>query len=873
VFIIFLAGTLHAGTTGKISGTVIDEKTKEPVIGATILVDGTTIGASSDVEGNYVIPNVSPGTYSLAVSSIGFRKQRIQNVQVNVDFTTRINIQLSSEAVDLDAVVVVAERPLVRKDLTSSQTSVDANQIKALPVESIGQILSTQAGIIQDASGNLHFRGGRTNEVTYTVNGATLNNPFTNQSSISIATNAIQELSVVQGTFNAEYGNALSGVVETGLKEGGEKFKAQFTIYGGDRVSSHDNIFLNIKKIDPLSTYVVEGTIGGPLPGDFSFFTSARFDKEKGWLYGVREHTPEDQPDFQNDRRWIIPMSGDRALVPMNTDDSWTGTNRLSYKISASSKIGYDFIFNEARYRSYSHAYKYNPDGRYNNFENDVFHALDYSDLFDQKTALKIKFSYARNRYEQYRFKDLDSIHYAPDENSYTPVGSSFYFGGSQNGQYERVAETYAVKIDFSSIISTHHEVKSGFEARFPQLNLLSFAVLRDTGNYPVPTIPSVYDYKYNSYAKYPKQYSGFIQDKMEFESIVLNAGLRYDYFASRALYFVDVFHPEGTKKTASPKQMISPRLGISYPITDRGIIHFSYGHFFQMPQLLSLYQNTDFKTNPVGTTTYGNPNLNPEKNITYEVGLQQQLTDDLAFTITGFYKDVRDLIATQVIRISGEKTYNMSINKDYANIKGFTFSLVKRRTASGIFGMNVDYTLQFAEGNDISSSDAFFLDQQSGRASELVVVPLDWDQEQTLNATFILGHPSDWNVSVISRLGTGLPYTPYVGDNKVVLRGNSGRKPLQWKVDLSAEKEFSLSDFTLVIFARVYNLFDRLNENSVFDDTGRATYTLAPKRGDGAVLDQHVYVPGVHGTEDYFNNPTLYSAPRQILAGVTISL
>ncbi len=871
----FHLSIVSAGTTGKIAGRITDEKSGEALVGATVLIVGTSTGAASDVDGNFVITNLAPGTYSIAISAIGYRKKIVQKLQVNVDFTTRIDEKLSSELVDLDAVVVVAERPLVRRDLTSSQTSVDAGQIKTLPVESVAGILSTQAGVVQDAGGALHFRGGRAEEVSYTINGVSVNNPFTNSNSLTIATNAIQELSVVQGTFNAEYGNALSGVVETGLKEGGEKYSGQISVYTGDRYSSHSNIYMNIEEFDPLSHYVTEGTLGGPIPltdGVGSFFSSVRFNDENGWLFGKREHRPSDMPDFTFDR-WDIPLSGDNKIVPMNSSESWTVTNRFAVKLSGTSKIGYDVVFNEARYQGYIHDFKYNPDGIYNNFENDILHSLEFSDVYNGGITLRVKAAYSRNIYQQYRFRDLGFYSYEPTENLNRPISTTFYFGGSVNNRFDQKAETYSAKIDLSSILSTRNEMKMGFEARFPQMFQHGFTVLRDTGNFKVPTIPSPDDFKNNAYARFPSQYSGYVQDKMEFESIVLNIGLRYDYFIANAKYIKDIFYPEGEKIEAPSKTMISPRLGVSYPITDRGIIHFSYGHFYQMPQLRRLYTNPDFKFDvTTSATTFGNANLNPEQTITYEVGLQQQLTDNLAFNVTGFFKDVRDLFAVQTIRISGSKTFSMYVNKDYANIKGFTFALVKRKSPSDIISATLDYTLQIADGNDVSA-DAFFLDQQSGRESEKVVVPLDWDQEHTLNGTVTISEPNNWNIGIIAKLGTGLPYTPFVGDNQVTLERNTGRKPMQMTVDLFADKIFGFEAFEFGIFVKIYNLFDRLNELYVFNDTGRSTYTLAPQRGEGAVVDKNVgVINGVHSMADYYNDPTSYSPPREVRLGVSLN-
>ena len=867
---------LLAGTTGKISGKITDEKTAEPIVGVSVVLAGTTIGTASDVEGMYVISNILPGSYTINISGVGFRRKVIQSVQVNTDFTTKIDVALSSEAVDLDAVVVVAERPLVRADLTSTHTSVDALQIRSLPVESVAAILKTQAGVIEDADGDLHFRGGRVEEVSYTVNGVSVNNPFTNRNSLSIATNAIQELSVVQGTFNAEYGNALSGVVETGLKEGGEHYAGQISVYTGDRVSNHDNVFLNVKSIDPFSHVVTEGTFGGPLPGTngaLSFFLSARSDNSKGWLYGVREHTVSDKPDFTNDTNWVIPMSGDGSLTPLNKSSSFTATNRLSYRLSPTRKISYDFVFNQARYRQYSHAYKYNPDGTYNNYENDLLHTLEYSDWLDKSTSFKVRGSYSRNIYEQYRYKDLDSLHYEPTENLTTRSGAPFEYGGTRNGQFFQTAETYTVKFDAISQITSRQEIKGGFEVRLPQMYQFSATVLRSiAGNINHPVYPSPEDSRYNAYARFPRQYSAYLQDKMEYESIIMNVGLRYDYFIANAKYPTNIFYPKGGKKKAPAKQTLSPRIGVSYPITDRGIIHFSYGHFYQMPQLRRLFENPDFKFSPdITATTFGNADLNPEKTITYEFGLQQQLTDNLAFTVTGFYKDVRDLFATQTIRISGDTTFNMYVNKDYGNIKGITFSLTKRRTSADMVSFSVDYTFQVAEGNDVSA-DAFFIDQSSGRESEKVVVYLGWDQPHTLNGTLSVGKYQNWNVSLIGRVGSGLPYTSTVTNSQIIPRQNSSRRPVQSTVDMLAQKDFSVGDLTFVIFLKVFNLLDALNEVSVYTDTGRATYTLQSKYGDGPGIDARLArTTGLHGTNDYYNNPSNYSPPREVRVGITV--
>ena len=141
---------------------------------------------------------------------------------------------------------------------------------------------------------------------------------------------------------------------------------------------------------------------------------------------------------------------------------------------------------------------------------------------------------------------------------------------------------------------------------------------------------------------------------------------------------------------------------------------------------------------------------------------LQQQLSESIAFNVTGFYKDVRDLLALQQIRVSTSVTYQKYVNKDYGNIKGITFSLTKRKLPSDLLGASVDYTFQVAEGND-TDANSFFLDLSSGRQSEKLPVPLAWDQTHTLNGVVTFGGDRDWMVTVVGTMGTGLPYSPSI--------------------------------------------------------------------------------------------------------------
>jgi outer membrane receptor protein involved in Fe transport len=895
LFLSIPTGT-YAGVTGKIAGKVTDAQTGEELIGINVLIEGTTIGAATGVDGTYIINNIEPGVYTLVFSGVGYQKQKVTGIRVSSDYTTSIDIQLSSEAISLETIVVQAKNPMIRKDLTSSKTVVDESQIQALPVESLDQILTLQAGITKGAGGEIHIRGGRSTEVAYNVNGVSTVNPFDFTKTVSISTNAVQELSVVSGTFNAEYGNALSGIVNTVTKEGSQVYRGTLSFYTGDYASSHDNTFNNISDFNPLSNQVVEGTFGGPIPGlnnFMTFFVSGRYNKDGGYLFGTREHTIYDSiyvnPNNVNDIR--VAATGDNAIIPMNPSEDFSGTGKLTIKPFSTLKINYDVVYYKSNYKTYDHDLKYNPDANYQRFEWSLLNSLELRHAVSNSTFYSVQASHNIYDYKRYLFPLLDAqgnaVDYRPGmgvsafhaDPRYQPINKlnkattyTFLAGGTRNGQYYQRSHTSELKLDLNSQINEQHEIKVGVSGKNDLMDFEDFTVQRDTLTYKTATILSPESSVHDLYTKEPRQFSAYIQDKMEFTSMIINAGLRYDYFNARSLYSTNTNKPTQDLVMAEIKNTFSPRFGISFPITDQGILHFSYGHFYQLPPYSYLFTNPTFEDN-VAIPTFGNANLNPEKTVSYEIGLQQQLTDELAFNVTGFYKDVRDLLALQQIRVSSSSTYFKYVNKDYGNIKGITFSLTKRKLPSDLFALSIDYTFQVAEGNE-TGSDAFFLDIASGRQSEKLPVPLNWDQAHTLNGVITFGGEKDWTFTLVGNISSGLPYTPLIYDKQIYLGANSERKPVQTKVDLLVEKSFDLTDIVLTVFLKVYNLFDTRNERFVYDDTGRATYTLEANQSGAKAADRLSEInPLIKSANEYLSRPQYYSAPREVRLGLMMEL
>ena len=889
--LLFTQSQLYAAGTGKISGKVTDAQTGEELIGINVLIEGTSTGAATGIDGTYIINNIEPGVYSLVFSGVGYQKKIVTNVRVSSDFTTTIDMQLSTEAIGLETIVVEATRPMVRKDLTSSNTVIDESQIQTLPVEDTERLLTLQAGITKGAGGAIHIRGGRSTEVAYNVNGVSTVNPFDFSKTVSISTNAIQELSVVSGTFNAEYGNALSGVVNTVTKEGGSTYRGSLSYYIGDYFSQDDATFNFIDDINPLGIQVLEGTVGGPIPGvnnQLTFFFSGRYSKDLGYLYGKRDQTIYDSvwinPNNVEDIR--VSSTGDGAYVPMNPSEYFTGTGKLTFKPITTMKINYDAVYSTSNYKTYNHEIKYNPDANYQRFEWSLLNSLELRHALSNSTFYSLQGAYNIYDFKRYLFPLLDAegneVNFRPGmdmsglrpDPRYQPIHKlnkatpyTFVSGGTLFGHYYQRSQTTEIRFDITSQVTNQHEVKIGGKFKNDLMEFEDFTVQRDTLTYLTPTILSPESPAHDLYTKEPIQFSAYVQDKMEFTSMIINAGIRFDYFDSRSEYLPNTYAPLSDTAMAESKTTFSPRLGISFPITDEGILHFSYGHFYQLPPYNYLYVNPTFEDN-VAVPTFGNANLNPEKTVTYEIGLQQQLTEDLAFNVTGFYKDVRDLLALQQIRVSSSFSYYTYVNQDYGNIQGITFSLSKRKLPGSLFGLSLDYTFQVAEGNEVNAT-AFFLDAASGRQTEKIPVPLAWDQQHTLNGVISFGEDKNWLLTIVGNVSTGLPYTPLLYDQQIYLESNSERKPLQTNVDLLLEKSFDLSDIVLTAFLKVYNLFDTRNENFVFDDTGRATYTLQSTRsGPKATNALAATNPGIKSADEYFVRPQYYSAPREVRLG-----
>ena len=298
-----LCSIIFSQTTGKISGTVTDKSNSSALPGANIYLENTSLGTASDERGRFTLINIPPGKYVLKVDMIGYKSVKMENVGVSVNRTFSLNVELEQTVIEGEVIIVEVARLSQKKDQTGSIKNISGDDINALPVESVGAVINMQAGVV-----NGHFRGGRSTEVTYMVDGIQVDETYGGTSAtVDIQPEAVQDLEVITGTFNAEYGRAMSGVVNIVTRDGGPEFEGSVSYGGSSYLTDNTDIFVGI---DPSlnSSQDIKLSLGGPVLGNkVTFFTNVRSQKNNGHLNGLRIFEVDNFSNFYADdpNSWV----------------------------------------------------------------------------------------------------------------------------------------------------------------------------------------------------------------------------------------------------------------------------------------------------------------------------------------------------------------------------------------------------------------------------------------------------------------------------------------------------------------------------------------------------------------------------------------
>ncbi|MGE5499090.1 MAG: TonB-dependent receptor [Syntrophothermus sp.] len=897
------------GTTGKITGRVTNAKTGEALPYITVVVQGTTLGAASEADGYYTINNVPPGTYSIKASAIGYNPVIVKNVKVSVGLTTTQDIRLEDMSIQTSDVVITATRPMVQKDLTASTSIVGEELISSLPVTEMRDILQLQAGMTV-SGGELHLRGGRKGQIAYQIDGVPVTDAYDGSNLIDIGANSIKELQVVSGAFNAEFGQAMSGIVNIVTKDGNNSFTGNLQAYTGIYLSDKDDIFWGIRKINPVNIQNAEGSFSGAIIQDKLFFyTYGKYFYNQGYLYGKRDYLTTDLSQLV--RRggtsvYEISKSGDGKLVAMNPNKRYNLQGKLTYRFADGIKLSYNYMSDDQFFQAFNMANRLTPDNQLNQYRLGNTNTLGLNHAVSTSTFYTLNLSYFYKDYRSYLYKDIytgdpnhptNYVDYTLQQNppySY-PVGGD----AGSNVRFIRTTGTIAGKLDWTTQLNKEIQLQFGADAKqhrifVEYINLIP--VLDSTGGKAVPynvQIGNEYTANYDTYLHKPVELSAYIQSKFEAYSLIFNLGLRFDYFRPDGKVLSDPSDPEIINpikpenkaktlseretywyKNASEKYAVSPRIGLAFPFSDKGVIHFSYGHFFQLPAYESMYQNPKFKlADQAGSAgIVGNADLKPQKTTKGEIGLQQQLSEDISADVTMFFEDFRDLTGTssdEIAVFGGNKTYSQFTNSDFGFSKGIIVKLSKRFSEG--LAANLDYTYSVTKGNASNPSDARNA-ILGGRTPETFIAPLDWDQTHTLNLVVAYTKERDFGFSLIGNLYSGQPYTPAVNVNTNVTQNafpkNSAIKPTVFNIDLRAYKDFAIGNLTLTLFANIYNLLDRDNPLYVNPDSGDPFFSFA--KYEAQKINPRLY--NVSSLDEFYTNPGIFSQPRRVEMGASVN-
>lgn len=849
---------------GSVKGKITDVTTGEALPGVNVLIVGSGRGAVTDGQGEYFITNVNPGSYVLRISLLGYQTIESRKFDVKPDETLVLNFKLAGTDIEMEGITVVGQAPLVDVMKTAGDQTFSSEKIDQLPnVKGVEDVLGLQAGVVK-FGGQLFLRGGRANETQILIDGVVVNDVgslgsgsgsggtaneqlqqlYSGNSSggaggaLSVAANAIQSVSVSSSGLDAEFGNAQSGVVSITTKSGGDSYTGslQYRTDGPTSSSYNERYYAgNVGGPEPITSYLLP-SIGLNVPGKLSIFVSGNFTQQDG---AFNFNTAE----FYNPTKRRIRIGGlfgDLLKgIGFNYNDrqsnQFTFNTKLNYTIGESDQFTYSYRANAGTERPFYGRvdWRDRADSVLSVLSLVTQDVLQWTHILGTNSLVKGYIS----RLETDRTLSVAGLippQYTHIDRRFRDLnGDGILDLGIGDEWTTRNTAIWNAKFDYSSQIHKLHFLKAGFEYFYEHersTSILDPGIRDET--FTRGEFPGFGDARHVTDVT-PSRGAFFVQDNIEFGSINVKVGLRYDWFYLGK----QVFDPDWVSRWESivgekaswlenksfmsqfTRGYVSPRLAIGYPISTSTVFYFNYGHFLQYPERGEIYWEPILKlySDPNRTKEVGNPSLKPQKTVQYEAGFDQLIFEDLSLGIRGFYKDIFDYVATK----EREKV-NLKVNLDYASARGFEIIINKqlRNRYSGSLG----YTFQLAKGR---TSDRRSDGSSAGLPRE---VRLSWDQQHTIN--LFLGYRvgpkedfdlfglnfNNWGASVTWSFGSGFPYTPF--DPNVLANTlqdqylrNTGNGPHTSELNLSIFKGFSIiAGMSLTFSIDVTNLLNRRN-------------------------------------------------------------
>lgn len=948
---LILAGLNFAGDTGKIAGRISDRDKNEPLIGANVIVTHRWFddreqpldypqGAASDLSGRYFVLNVQPGVYTVQANFIGYRSEIRTRVVVFVDKTTYVDFELVPRALEGESVTVVAQRrEAVEVDLTATKQVYQVSEVQSIAgVSDITDIIALQADVVDD-----HFRGGRVGESVYLLGAGAIVNPLTNARAFRPIVTALEQVEVYTSGFSAEYGNAQSGVINMVTKEGSGKWESRlelsttlpyyktweesvrkkaFSYNGGSPYSSNsldfyrllnnDEEWLKENPVYPGRPLYDPGYGFGPkyLPQRIVFppnwlthadsIQIAHLGRAQ-WLMAVRDvgmqyrNRWDNRIDFSTggplSETMRIFLAGRQSMINCEVPTTDPDINRqmmgsLIWQKDIRDKLKVTMTVDESNATYFNSSWQtWLFDRTLATSQTAEFSrqlGLEWKHVFNNATFLDVKSSLlGLNR--QRRVTLLKDNEYTTDYLKYSnwtdyTAPSNHRVGRPTDDTQDEKTLTWNLSSNVTSQINNSNLLRGG-------LQFFYYDVVVDNVNNRYSSA----DVRYIKFKVNPYEGALFLQNKMEFEGLIANIGLRADFFQLHTEYYADLYSPLrnpyynpdpakpyyewgsyysdslAARKTTRPYFRVQPRIGISFPVSETMVFHLNYGTFTQRPNFNQLFFNEINSNNEI--QVLGNPRLKPEITNAYDIGIVKGFRQTgITLDVSAYYKDVKDLVETAYYYDAQQQLYRTYINRDYADIKGFHVNLERN---DGMIRGYIRYNYESATGkssNELNAPVTYFetADPNYGFVDlpdpEDVYLDYDRTHKVVVNLRYATPNKSGlrWgkfyplanlSASVTMRYMTGRPYTD-PGQGKLF----GERTPDEQEVNLRFEKGVRFKGRSAVFYIECFNLLNEYtwSYSRTFDnnyntprwlDANERKYILTYKEYTPYITSQDIYL------------------------------
>ncbi len=866
--------------TGFLVGRVLVGK--EPAVGANVIILGTRKGAETDAAGAFRIGPLPVGAHTLRAQLMGY-DPRVVAVTVNAGENHLPPIAFGEANVvkELPPLIVHPEGSMIDQTRTSIDHRMSTAQFRDKPVDNVMEAVGLMSGVVNTA-GVLHVHGGRGDELGVRYDDLPVVDPLTRQAP-ALASLSVADVDFQSSGIDAEHGDALSGFINVTTREGADSLAGDVQWhtdrYGesGKTFDRYDRVTFGFGGPTPIRRLTYFATYEGSFSDTYlhsgltepsqSFFDFLRLGNRQSNQVNTNLKLAW-RVDRDNTKKLTVEAIENRALVTP-FDLMW-------------SRKGFVSVTRDAEGNDVYGPWSYFPQDSTYRPENLADHVPTTDTRFQQLKAVWRQSVGKRDVYtvrlSQVGYHAVTAVQgKAPWE--YDVQSPQYWSGNLENSPFfathgdfplyaRRRSTSWTGKADYATARWKGHEAKAGVEGTYNAVNLLAM----QNPNQEANGLPGL---NRSDFSNYNPEGSAYAQDRWTYEGLVLNAGMRYDLFTPGAQV------PSADLPHGRYKQQVSPRLGVAYPVSDRDVLSFHYGWTFQTPARNFVFENRGSQSN---VTVRGNPDLEPETDISYQAAVQHLFSRDVSGQFAVFFRDIFGLISVrQAVDARTGLLVPEYVNQDYASARGFETTLTKR--FSHRCSAEIDYTYSIASGVASNPNDGLQFAQ--GRALYLPIAEqaLSWDQRNTLNANLIVRDPGKWGVTFLWSYGSGLPFTPsFRNDRKPDPKyRNTRRLPSQSTLSITADKYARVWGQNVTLFLDARNVLDATpivalapnnggGENPYIDTIGSdylVYYTETGRAGGAYLRDNN----GDH-VEDWnpVNDPRVFAEGRDVRVGVGVA-